>query len=132
MIRVAFSLSVYTTTITVSATYQCVLQFAILFVVHIVHGFSVYDHHLLDNNYYLFYYYIKFQRQNRSRNIRGYLLESEEHMQQNMDTIKFEYRYEVQELLKVIDHYIDQNPKEKNNTILKDFFDKLDVMNMSW
>ncbi len=53
-------------------------------------------------------------------------------MQQNMDTIKFEYRYEVQELLKVIDHYIDQNPKEKNNTILKDFFDKLDVMNMSW
>ena len=30
-----------------------------------------------------------------------------------MDKIQFEYRYEVQELMKVIDKYVKQNPAEK-------------------
>ena len=32
-----------------------------------------------------------------------------------MDKIQFEYRYEVQELMKVIDKYVKQNPSEKEN-----------------
>ena len=53
-------------------------------------------------------------------------------MQLNMDTIKFEYRAEVQELMKVIDKYVKQNPDEKKNKILEEFFDKIDVMDMNW
>lgn len=53
-------------------------------------------------------------------------------MNKNLDTIKFEYRYELQELIRVIDKYVKQNPEEKNNKILKCFFDLLDVMDMEW
>lgn len=34
-------------------------------------------------------------------------------MKKDMDKIQFEYRYEVQELMKVIDKYVKQNPAEK-------------------
>lgn len=34
-------------------------------------------------------------------------------MKKEMDKIQFEYRYEVQELMKVIDKYVKQNPAEK-------------------
>lgn len=44
-------------------------------------------------------------------------------MKKEMDKIQFEYRYEVQELMKVIDKYVKQNPAEK---------EKLDVMDMEW
>lgn len=53
-------------------------------------------------------------------------------MKLNMDTIQFEYRQEVQELMKVIDKYVKQNPDEKQNKILEDFFDKLDMMDFTW
>ena len=46
--------------------------------------------------------------------------------------IQFEYRYEVQELMKVIDKYVKQNPAEKENKTLERFFDLLDVMDMEW
>ena len=36
-------------------------------------------------------------------------------MKKEMDKIQFEYRYEVQELMKVIDKYVKQNPAEKEN-----------------
>ena len=49
-----------------------------------------------------------------------------------MDKIQFEYRYEVQELIKVIDKYVKQNPAEKENKTLERFFDLLDVMDMEW
>ena len=42
------------------------------------------------------------------------------------------YRYEVQELMKVIDKYVKQNPAEKENKTLERFFDLLDVMDMEW
>lgn len=45
---------------------------------------------------------------------------------------QFEYRYEVQELMKVIDKYVKQNPAEKENKTLERFFDLLDVMDMEW
>ena len=50
----------------------------------------------------------------------------------DMDKIQFEYRYEVQELMKVIDKYVKQNPAEKENKTLERFFDLLDVMDMEW
>ena len=39
---------------------------------------------------------------------------------------------EVQELMKVIDKYVKQNPAEKENKTLERFFDLLDVMDMEW
>ena len=45
-------------------------------------------------------------------------------MKKEMDKIQFEYRYEVQELMK--------NPAEKENKTLERFFDLLDVMDMEW
>lgn len=53
-------------------------------------------------------------------------------MKSNMDKIEFESRREVQEIMKVIDKYISQNPSEKDNDILKEFFNLLDVMDMTW
>ena len=53
-------------------------------------------------------------------------------MQRNMDTIQFETRNEINELMKAIDKYVKQNPKEKQNKILVRFFDLLDVMDMEW
>ena len=53
-------------------------------------------------------------------------------MQGQNDTIKFENRNEIQELMKVIDRYVKQNPKEKSNIILENFFSCLDVMDMMW
>ena len=53
-------------------------------------------------------------------------------MKLNMDTIQFEARYEIRELMEVIDKYVKQNPNEKNNETLKRFFDCLDTMDMSW
>lgn len=53
-------------------------------------------------------------------------------MQRELDTIRFEYRYELQELMKVVDRYVKQNPQEKQNETLRRFFDCLDVMDMEW
>lgn len=53
-------------------------------------------------------------------------------MRKNMDKIQFEYRYEVQELMKVIDRYVKQNPKEKDNDILRRFWNLIDLMDMEW
>lgn len=53
-------------------------------------------------------------------------------MNRNLDIIKFDRRFEVQELIKVIDTYVKQNPKEKNNQTLERFFDLLDAMDMEW
>ncbi len=53
-------------------------------------------------------------------------------MEKDMDTIQFEHRYEVQDLMNVIDKYVKQNPTEKDNETLKRFFDLLDIMDMEW
>lgn len=53
-------------------------------------------------------------------------------MKRDMDTIKFDNRYEIEELMNVIAKYIKQNPSEKENKTLKCFFDLLDVMEMEW
>lgn len=53
-------------------------------------------------------------------------------MKRTMATIKFDYRYEVQELMKMIDKFIKQNPSERNNKVLENFFDLLDAMDLEW
>lgn len=53
-------------------------------------------------------------------------------MKKNLDTIKFESRSELQSLIKVVDKYVAQNPKEKESEDLKHFFDLLDAMEMEW
>lgn len=53
-------------------------------------------------------------------------------MQRDMDKIRFDNRYEIQELMNVIAKYIKQNPSEKENETLKRFYDLLDVMEMEW
>ncbi len=50
-------------------------------------------------------------------------------MKKEMDKIQFEYRYEVQELMKVIDKYVKQNPAEKEHKTLEPF---LCTCLMSW
>ena len=53
-------------------------------------------------------------------------------MQKNMDQIQFESHSEIRGLMEVVDKYVKQNPKEKNNKILERFFDLLDCMDMEW
>ena len=53
-------------------------------------------------------------------------------MQRDMDKIQFESRNEIREIMSVIDKYVKQNPKEKNNKTLERFFDCLDAMDMMW
>lgn len=53
-------------------------------------------------------------------------------MQQNMDKIQFERRSEIQELMRVIDRYVKQNPEERENEVLERFYGLLDVMDMTW
>jgi len=53
-------------------------------------------------------------------------------MQQDMDKIQFEYRIEIRELMTAINNYVKQNPKEKDNKTLEEFFNCLDAMDMMW
>lgn len=59
-------------------------------------------------------------------------IEREVIMKRDLDKIQFEYRTEIRELMKVVDKYVKQNPKEKDNKTLERFFDLLDVMDMEW
>ena len=53
-------------------------------------------------------------------------------MIKHMDSIQFESRGELGELLRVVETYIKQNPKEKDNETLKRFYNLIDVMEMEW
>lgn len=53
-------------------------------------------------------------------------------LKRDMDKIQFESRREIENILKVIDNYVKQNPEEKKNETLKRLFDLLDVMDMEW
>lgn len=52
-------------------------------------------------------------------------------MKVELDTIKFESRHEIREILKAVEKYMKQNPEEQNET-LKELYNLLDVMEMSW
>lgn len=49
-------------------------------------------------------------------------------MKKNNDSIQFENRGELAELLRVVGEYVKQNPKEKNNKILQRFYNLIDIM----
>lgn len=53
-------------------------------------------------------------------------------MKKDLDKIQFDSRYEISNLMKVIDKYIKQNPNEKNNETLMRFLDLLDGIYMDW
>lgn len=53
-------------------------------------------------------------------------------MKKNLDTIQFESRAEVGELMKVLEKYVDAYPKEKDNMTVKELYNLLDVMDMEW
>lgn len=53
-------------------------------------------------------------------------------MKRNMGVIQFESRSEIDEVMKAIAEYVKQNPKEKNNEILQEFYYKLKMMHMVW
>lgn len=53
-------------------------------------------------------------------------------MKKDFDKIIFEDVTEVECLLDAIEKYVEQNPNEKDNKIIKRFYDLLDVMDMSW
>ena len=53
-------------------------------------------------------------------------------MKKELDKLQFEYRYGVQELMKVIEKNVKQYPAEKGKQTLERFFDLLDVMDMEW
>ena len=52
-------------------------------------------------------------------------------MKRDCDKIIFEDLEELECLLDVLDKYAEQNPEEKNNKVIKRFYDLLDVMEMS-
>lgn len=53
-------------------------------------------------------------------------------MKKSMDTIQFESRAEVGELIKVLEKYVDAYPKEQDNQTVKKLYNLLDVMEMEW
>ena len=53
-------------------------------------------------------------------------------MKNDLAAIELEYRYEVQAILDVIEKYVDAYPKERNNKILKQLYNLLDIIDMTW
>lgn len=53
-------------------------------------------------------------------------------MKKDMDTIQFESRAEVGEIIRVLEKYVDAYPKEKDNRVIKELYNLLDVMEMEW
>lgn len=53
-------------------------------------------------------------------------------MKKNLDTIQFENRNEIRELLKVADKIVKQKPDERNNRTLVRFIDLLNMIDMEW
>lgn len=48
------------------------------------------------------------------------------------DTIQFESRAELAALMNVLSKDVKQNPAEKDNRTLKEFYNLLDIMEMEW
>lgn len=58
--------------------------------------------------------------------------EREAYMKKNMDTIQFETRTEVEEVMKILEKYVDAYPREKDNETVKKLYNLFDVMDMEW
>lgn len=53
-------------------------------------------------------------------------------MKLNMDTIQFESRLEINDIIKALDQYIKEHKGEECIETVKELADKLDVMDMNW
>ena len=53
-------------------------------------------------------------------------------MRKELASIEFESRHEVEELMRIVAQYVKDNPKEKNNKVLREFYSHLDVIDMTW
>lgn len=53
-------------------------------------------------------------------------------MKKSNDTIQFESRAELAALMNVLSKDVKQNPAEKDNRTLKEFYNLLDIMEMEW
>lgn len=48
------------------------------------------------------------------------------------DTIRFESRAELGEIIRMIEKYADAYPQDRNNETIKRLYNLLDVMEMEW
>lgn len=53
-------------------------------------------------------------------------------MRRELDSIVFENKKEIEDVMKVIEQYVSLIPKERNNETLKELYSKLDIMDMEW
>lgn len=53
-------------------------------------------------------------------------------MKQIMDKIQFESRAEIQEVMNVLEKYVEAYPKDKDNAKVKELYNLLDYMHMVW
>lgn len=53
-------------------------------------------------------------------------------MERELDKIQFESRREVREIIRVLEKYMETYPKENNNQAVKDLYNLLEVMDMTW
>lgn len=53
-------------------------------------------------------------------------------MKKNMDTIQFENRYEIDEVVDALQTYIKEHPNNSNKDTINKLIDLLNVMYMEW
>lgn len=53
-------------------------------------------------------------------------------MLQTGDKIQFEYRSEIEKVQEILIKYTKAYPEDEDNPVLKELYDKLDVMHMGW
>lgn len=53
-------------------------------------------------------------------------------MQRELDTIKFESRRELEDLMSAIDKLVTGHPEEKRNKTLEELYRYIDIMHMEW
>ena len=53
-------------------------------------------------------------------------------MKSEMGKLVFESRYEVGEVIKLLEKYMDAYPSDKDNQTLKELYGILDLMEMTW
>lgn len=53
-------------------------------------------------------------------------------MKQINDKIQFESKWELRDLIKMIEKYIDAHPEAKENSTIMNFYKTLDLMMMIW
>ena len=53
-------------------------------------------------------------------------------MKQNMDTIQFESRKEIGDIIKALEEWQENHKRDSKNDTVKELINKLDIMGMNW